>query len=619
MALSQCGSPARGASLDFSAFISSHLDDDIFNEPLLNIQTEGDDLLGSFDSVAGDDEVMDDIVTFKQQDHSRQSGFDAGSTSPPTQQQDIKTQAIPVPWSAKPFCVEELDISIRNDLESEQPVAKPLCPLDEDMLETAEIDLFSEPPPGTKISSNFATNYANSLDFGLRVEQEECEPIQIFTQHDRSVFANAKSGTAIEDGGPTVVTEDQTTTKTVAMETMGNHAYTNEPLPQLPTNDYVNYNNTKMMSLTLENEMKRTIGQPRKLEKGIEDRKKSLSPQSSSESKGECYNELAEQVKQERNPITSVDSRGGLANMFGDLSSSLRTVDHITAQGYHGDNGDIPAASLLGVHGGETGDIIDSVFAQYESMNQTQMKNGWESANARTANTYTQSQSGIETRTGSAEVGVISNESKHEDGTISVSAEQGGEMDVQHRPRQKKKRTRVEDMDPAEVHVCPIADCQKKFAKKYNLKIHERRHRGDLPFLCPKCSKRFMWQSSFERHLRVHEARADGCLRRSRRMREGIRGSQGRKRTYYEIERVCNTVSTMMLQGNVMSINHLDPCSVTLAASLGMLNGVAKEEYMGFFEEGIDDSTVWRINKKLKMSKEEGNSEDDIESFSPTS
>ena len=73
----------------------------------------------------------------------------------------------------------------------------------------------------------------------------------------------------------------------------------------------------------------------------------------------------------------------------------------------------------------------------------------------------------------------------------------------------KKSRTKVQDLDPALVHVCTVEGCNRKFAKKYNLKIHLRRHNGDLPFLCEYsgCSKRFMWLSSFSRHQRVHESK----------------------------------------------------------------------------------------------------------------
>jgi len=81
--------------------------------------------------------------------------------------------------------------------------------------------------------------------------------------------------------------------------------------------------------------------------------------------------------------------------------------------------------------------------------------------------------------------------------------------------KRRNTRVRVAELLPSEVHQCPSAGCGKRFAKKYNLKIHLRRHAGALPFVCTGdagsasgCGKRFMWQSSFTRHKRSHEKRA---------------------------------------------------------------------------------------------------------------
>lgn len=87
--------------------------------------------------------------------------------------------------------------------------------------------------------------------------------------------------------------------------------------------------------------------------------------------------------------------------------------------------------------------------------------------------------------------------------------------------KKKSVRARVGDLSPDLVHRCPITDCQKQFAKKYNLKIHVRRHTGQLPFLCEihECGKRFMWHSSFLRHQKSHERKPGGRRRRSRKVR----------------------------------------------------------------------------------------------------
>ncbi|PXF49751.1 Krueppel-like factor 14 [Gracilariopsis chorda] len=98
----------------------------------------------------------------------------------------------------------------------------------------------------------------------------------------------------------------------------------------------------------------------------------------------------------------------------------------------------------------------------------------------------------------------------------------GGGIQTANPPISKKRkrtRTRVEDMDPADVHVCTFHGCGRKFAKKYNLTVHERGHRGELPYKCEvlNCGKPFMWLSSFSRHLRVHEKKRKVGSRRSQR------------------------------------------------------------------------------------------------------
>ncbi|GAB0496508.1 hypothetical protein MMPV_007820 [Pyropia vietnamensis] len=97
-------------------------------------------------------------------------------------------------------------------------------------------------------------------------------------------------------------------------------------------------------------------------------------------------------------------------------------------------------------------------------------------------------------------------------------------------PKKKQVRARVGDLSPDMIHRCPFDGCSKKFAKKYNLKIHVRRHTGELPFACGlvTCGKRFMWHSSFLRHQRSHEKRSKGRVKEhSLPGREAGRGDDG--------------------------------------------------------------------------------------------
>ena len=44
--------------------------------------------------------------------------------------------------------------------------------------------------------------------------------------------------------------------------------------------------------------------------------------------------------------------------------------------------------------------------------------------------------------------------------------------------------------------------CDKKFAKSYNRKVHERIHTGEKPFQCSKCNTGFIQKSHLQAHQR---------------------------------------------------------------------------------------------------------------------
>lgn len=161
---------------------------------------------------------------------------------------------------------------------------------------------------------------------------------------------------------------------------------------------------------------------------------------------------------------------------------------------------------------------------------------------------------------------------------------------------QKRKRTRAEDLDPTQVHVCSFHDCHKKFAKKYNLKIHERRHRGDLPFICQLCQKKFMWQSSYSRHLKVHESRQESMAKASRKKTKSPSNDGP-----LSIQRVTSTTSTMRLNGMELTIDHLKSSSVALAASLCVLNSVAYGDLLGTNSSKNNSETANKTGDTVAM------------------
>lgn len=159
----------------------------------------------------------------------------------------------------------------------------------------------------------------------------------------------------------------------------------------------------------------------------------------------------------------------------------------------------------------------------------------------------------------------------------------------------KRTRTRTEDMDPSLVHTCPT--CGKKFAKKYNQKIHQRRHQGDLPFVCEyeDCGKGFMWRSSFLRHLRVHESNPD---RPRKVLKKASERDMHPSANGVDVMQVSEHTSIMLLNGMKIDINHYGLESIRIASALCMLNGTACRQLLDMNVDDIRQADKHVINTR---------------------
>lgn len=170
----------------------------------------------------------------------------------------------------------------------------------------------------------------------------------------------------------------------------------------------------------------------------------------------------------------------------------------------------------------------------------------------------------------------------------------------------KRTRTRTEDMDPSLVHTCPT--CGKKFAKKYNQKIHQRRHQGDLPFICEyeDCGKGFMWRSSFMRHLKVHETHPERP-KKSVTSRRGTDSNGQPNSASVDVMQVSENASIVLLNGMKLDVDHGKLESINTAVALCRLDGTACPELLDInvdvirqFDEEVMAKRVREVSEASK-------------------
>ena len=81
------------------------------------------------------------------------------------------------------------------------------------------------------------------------------------------------------------------------------------------------------------------------------------------------------------------------------------------------------------------------------------------------------------------------------------------------------------------VHLCPFPGCNKSFTASYNLTIHYRIHKGDKPYECEKCGKKFFDRANYKYHVTIKHAEINekdrtcqhrGCFHKSKTIKQRL-------------------------------------------------------------------------------------------------
>ena len=81
------------------------------------------------------------------------------------------------------------------------------------------------------------------------------------------------------------------------------------------------------------------------------------------------------------------------------------------------------------------------------------------------------------------------------------------------------------------IHLCPFPGCNKSFTASYNLTIHYRIHKGDKPYECEKCGKKFFDRANYKYHVTVKHVEINvkdrtcqhiGCFHKSKTIKQRL-------------------------------------------------------------------------------------------------
>ncbi|KAF9921908.1 hypothetical protein FBU30_008029 [Linnemannia zychae] len=115
-----------------------------------------------------------------------------------------------------------------------------------------------------------------------------------------------------------------------------------------------------------------------------------------------------------------------------------------------------------------------------------------------------------------------------------------------------EKNTAASIPEGAASFPCEYPDCNKVFARLYNLKSHSKTHTNERPFVCPHCELAFARGHDLKRHIKVHGGEkpftCSGCSKSFSRL-----DALGRHRANSKNRAGCQSIKEAPLPGPVIS------------------------------------------------------------------
>ena len=145
------------------------------------------------------------------------------------------------------------------------------------------------------------------------------------------------------------------------------------------------------------------------------------------------------------------------------------------------------------------------------------------------------------------------------------------------------------------IHFCHFPGCHKSFTASYNLTIHYRIHKGDKPYECEKCGKKFFDRANYKYHTSVKHIQINvkdrtcqhkGCFHKSKTIKQKLMHHD-------KLENECKTEKNHLF--NLMN-NFRYSIRDILELKSDLIEDLYKTEI-----EGVNKEDIVNIEKQAKV------------------